>query len=525
LYAESDPGVIGVRLDCIIACKAPGDDALSLTSLITKNRAGDSCYSISSIEDRVLVLDGGNTSVVTTAVDQYGKHFGWWEATETVSLYKREPIPSPTDASNNYTINDNGITISGGWNRTDMSTQSGETWIDGFRTYSGFIISAKNNITIEDIALTRFNGSISISGANSNNLTLTNFTQNAITSTGINVGSIAANQPSKITFNGYIRSIGCRNTNATSGINTTDAFGGYTIPLLDFSNCEVFCHGGGTFLTISGVDNVVFDVINCYESYTPLSVTTTSNVYIDVLNVVDSFLGMICNNGGFIRVRQCTIDYADYAVFVSRGQNSIKIQDYSDTNLLYVVYHTLGLSVIEVQNFDSSFVTGLYGTANPSNTYFSQMQLRLGNYGGVSTDHRTYFSYAGEILSETSVRHTASGYAWKMTPETTLFDTVQTAIKMLVGKVYVEASKVVTVTGWVRRTHTDIKIGLIAFKSQLAGMTADYSDEITAAIDTWEELSFTFTPTEAGVVEIYAYCYGSLTESGYVDDIDITQAA
>jgi hypothetical protein len=200
----------------------------------------------------------------------------------------------------------------------------------------------------------------------------------------------------------------------------------------------------------------------------------------------------------------------------------IEIRSWVDTGVTTFVEGDPVDIDIRIAAFDSSYSTLI---SVPDAGYSEPIiNLQLGNYGGVSTDHRIYRYPAGVIRSETSVRHTASGYSWKMQPEGYQYQQAY-PMRLLVGKVYVAANKLVTVTGWVRRTHTDIKIGLIADKRQLAGMTADYSDEITAAIDTWEQLSFTFTPTEAGVVEIHAYCYGSITEAGYVDDLSITQAS
>jgi len=46
---------------------------------------------------------------------------------------------------------------------------------------------------------------------------------------------------------------------------------------------------------------------------------------------------------------------------------------------------------------------------------------------------------------------------------------------------------------------------------------------MTAAADTWEQISLTFTPTEIGVVEIISECYGGSSYTGYVDDLSITQ--
>jgi hypothetical protein len=68
-------------------------------------------------------------------------------------------------------------------------------------------------------------------------------------------------------------------------------------------------------------------------------------------------------------------------------------------------------------------------------------------------------------------------------------------------------------------------IGAPPNTSPLAGIpNAGVISSMTAAADTWEQVSLTFTPTEQGVVEIFAYAYGGSTYTGYVDDLTITQA-
>lgn len=91
----------------------------------------DTWHSIRSINGTTLSLDGGpNTS--TSNVRTYTGD------TETVATYKRETIKQATVS--NFTglnvVQESGtlsspITYTGGWSRTDMATQTGETWIDG----------------------------------------------------------------------------------------------------------------------------------------------------------------------------------------------------------------------------------------------------------------------------------------------------------------------------------------------------------------------------------------------------------
>jgi hypothetical protein len=54
--------------------------------------------------------------------------------------------------------------------------------------------------------------------------------------------------------------------------------------------------------------------------------------------------------------------------------------------------------------------------------------------------------------------------------------------------------------------------------NQIAGVAADVSSSMTAAADTWEQRTITFTPTETGVVSITVEAYGGTTFIGYADD-------
>jgi hypothetical protein len=97
-------------------------------------------------------------------------------------------------------------------------------------------------------------------------------------------------------------------------------------------------------------------------------------------------------------------------------------------------------------------------------------------------------------------------------------------ISMSLGKIAVAASSLVTVKVWMRRTNTGLTGTLKCAGGQIAGVSADVTDTIGAAIDTWEEQTITFTPSEAGVVEITVEAYGGTTYSLYVDDLTVTQA-
>jgi hypothetical protein len=200
-------GTVVVYLANIIACKASSAaDSLTLTSLIGKNVTGETFWGIQSINGRRVMLDADtNAGPASTTVR------GYYGTSETVTTWKRETIklgPAASSTTALQTIQDSGtdgspITFSGGWDRTNMSTQNLETWLDGLNGLGRAVDygTSRNWATLTNMAFTRFNnGIIFTSGHNctadivaSNNNT-TSATENTIaTFTTQTIGHAVAN--------------------------------------------------------------------------------------------------------------------------------------------------------------------------------------------------------------------------------------------------------------------------------------------------------------------------------------------
>ena len=148
------------------------------------------------------------------------------------------------------------------------------------------------------------------------------------------------------------------------------------------------------------------------------------------------------------------------------------------------------------------------------------------NFNNTLDDHRTYGLNGGSgtahmiFLSESSVRHTASGLAWKLSVATETYITANFPAVFPIAKVYCQANTLKTISVWLRRTNTGLTGKLLVRGAQLAGMTlADYVAPITVAADIWEQVTVSFTPTEAGVVDVEVLLYGGTTYSLYVDHL------
>jgi hypothetical protein len=218
LYAESDPGVVTVLLDNIIACKSVGSaDSLTLDSLIGKahnrswvasttyatndiriptsaNRNGfrykattggttgsteptwpeavgltvtdgtavwtcegveDTWYPIQSIRGTTVLIDNGPQTGAASGRGYYGE-------TETVATYKREPIKPAALASNSANAmlgdghRDGGLAhhLLGRLGPHRHVQQSGQTWVTG-QNGRGFAIQPSSNLNM-NYALANF---------------------------------------------------------------------------------------------------------------------------------------------------------------------------------------------------------------------------------------------------------------------------------------------------------------------------------------------------------------------------------
>ena len=164
LYVDTDFGAVTVLIDNIAAVKSSAsNDSLGLQSLIGKNTAGETFYPLASIEETVIAFDcGGFFPNGSFLGGTSNLHLGYYGTSETVTTYKLEPIQLAmvNSGSNGLTIQEGGtlgspITYSGGWNRTDMSTQTGMTWIDGRNFLSSGITVGQAFINLEYIGVVR----------------------------------------------------------------------------------------------------------------------------------------------------------------------------------------------------------------------------------------------------------------------------------------------------------------------------------------------------------------------------------
>lgn len=470
LYVVTDTGAQTLLLNNIIACKASSAaDSLTLTSLIGKNTTGETFWGIQSINGRRVMLDADtNAQPTSTSVR------GYYGTSETVTTWKRETIklgPAASSTTALQTIQDSGtdgnpITFSGGWDRTNMSTQSLETWLDGVNGNGyGIFASAKQYLTLTNISVSRF-----LNGVYLDNSQFVDMSINSVTNNSGTAGSGAVFCPGHrifVTVGHGIANFGPPVTKAGASISSN---GSLTINHALASN--------GSHGLDAGAQSIVAD-FNSVKKGTGL--------------------GLIANNGGG-------------AIRILQGNLMIKSIATADN---------ISFSILPNQNGSGSvLIDCLINDASEVNATNGEVYYSH-NHDQVAGNHKVFMSGA-LVSSANDQRNTASGISWKILPTSTSRSS-SWPVSLSLAKVACSANNLVTIKAWMRRDNSGLTMRLVCKGGQIAGVPNDVTSSLTTT-NAWEEETITFTPTEAGVVEITAEAWGGTTFSGWVDDMTITQA-
>ena len=160
--------------------------------------------------------------------------------------------------------------------------------------------------------------------------------------------------------------------------------------------------------------------------------------------------------------------------------------------------------------------------------FSSNYKMLCKNYDGTSGVYKNFYQY-GTVEPDTSTRHTASGFSWKIDISSGSAS-ITSPIDWEVAKVICNANAQVTASIWVYRDGTGVNGGLRVRSGASAGVTADVDAVISDSTSgSWVQVSLNFTPTEAGAVSIYAMGYespsgGNSSHNLWLDDFSVTQA-
>ena len=566
------------QFNSIVAVKSPTSvDALSNTSLVTKNNGTEGAYAVGGFggsDGTIVFLDSSPTATNLTTTG--GAYYG---TTETVGLWRYEffnpytlngvGLPSSVNGNTSYVeLPANGgflgapITYSGGWDSTNMSTRTGQTW---FSNQNGLaqglqVTSALSYVTCDRLNYTRSYRGFGFSSTPTGcivqncNYTATNevgifvagtgpqaqFQNCIITNTAGNGGTVFTgsndvNNPIVInncTFSG--------NTGNNLNINVN---GGN--PYYNITNSSLNTSSGAAITTTAlGYSTITSNSINYFNSTV---ISTTQNILgtINNLTIVPEpaggtfmFAGTF-SSGSTVLPQNINTTFNNVTVNApttpySQGTTNISVLfsgcpnfkflncSFTPTNVVY----TSGNFLSETGGPYLYNCTGFPPTLTPSVTNIQPYVLNAAYYsqdeGNTVGNNKIYFQ-GGLATSQTAVRNTPSGYAWSLAPTSTTTVTSQFPLKLKIASVAANGGSAVTVSAYMRRTNTGLTMRLVCPANQPYGPSTDTVASMTAAADTWEQVSISFTPTQNAVYDIYAYAYGGTTFTGYVDDVGVTQ--
>jgi hypothetical protein len=473
LLANTDPATTTIQIDNIVACKAPSDaDCLTHLHLIGKSTVGEpEWYALSGIDGVTLSLGSDTNSVGNSNPPR--PYVG---ETESVTAYSRRPLfgGDLAAATATRTLQESGTAslpniVSGGWNRTDMSTQTGQTWISGSHAYSNWIsFTFQSYWSFSNIGTAHFT-SWPITGSSG---TYVNFDM---------LGVVACTSAWSL----------------NSGPNE-----------LKFGNVMQCGEGirGQTFTTHKMPSRIQARRISGCTNATQGALSTPSGL--PGFRKLRFYVDKIDNNAGYAlkpgtAVEGGTADIIG-TTFDSSGPSSLQFFGENMHDITFI-------------NCTIPNIPGIFW--NSSNV---DEALRFQKVNGSATDHRIYTPH-WSLQSDTSTVHTVDGLSWALRPTNATNILNASPAEFPLGQVAFENGNPVVIKAWLRRSNTLLTLGIKVNGGYVAGLANDLTAEITAAADTWQEVTLTFTPTEAGVIEVFGYGYGGTTHVGYFDDLTITQ--
>ena len=479
-----------IYVDQIMACETLGPTLNSVISKSNDNVNAVEHYTVSDIVGN-FVFFGENHPYRTDKVTQSTLKYSG--TSETVTTYHRPALSLlaathfgsysywfyfSSGITDNFLAN--GLTISGGWNETDMSTQTGHTVVDGMSSTDGVILFNTRKANFVNIS---------------------------------RISSARLSHHTQTYDNGAVNLEKCTIYGGKYGSMNINGLGGSTVK-------DCFFIGGDPNFQDSKGDNITYD--NCtfirQNGFSNYSGSTTT---------------MLIGKGSHFK--DCTMRDMQSA----QGNSFYYTADNSFVNCTFDAFNTSswhrfhdssasisGGGRTTIKDCTWTNYTGNFIIQNGSSNRIQNdlSYLAFHNYNGAAGDHRIYFNNA-TMFSESTVRYASTGIAWKISTLTTDYNASQPFSRVFIES-FVSASTQVTASIWARRTNTGMTVQLGALKDENdfdIGLTSDVITSMTAAADTWEQISISFIPPRAGKCKIRVFVYGGSTYSAYVDAPTITQ--
>lgn len=571
LYVDTDQGAQKFWLSNIIACKASSSaDSLTHRSLIGLNTANDpNWFGIKSIsEKRIILMNQQYYSTPDYGYYSAGGCIGWSNDFDSTTIYKRESIiPSYLSQiksnSGNYNFmmtdsnasgtNSNKITISGGWNTSDMSSQSlNSTILDCLSRNTNIYWNTNSWMDLSKWGVARcmrvyFQQNTYASYDDIHIIcpltaSYTNFQTCSIRKLKLYLSQ------GQLMINGTTSFHLDDNSTSTPAAANESSKGNF---LLSVFGSSMYDH-----ITLSGtLSNFYFGTIKAggmgYSQSRHININSSINaastsIYID--NFVSRCQNVSLYHYGNINVTVNDMDcynvsqYSLYKYLAATCQvndftydeddNTKIFNAYSNENsITYLQEGVLKILACNIKNKRFAYINALLYTSNDqiTGTYSSNpADISAGkawyrrNANNVNNAHETVYQ-KGVISNDTSTRHTASGYSWKFyTTGSGGAASGAGDLKTLFAKFAVDSGSQVTIKVWCYPTNSTTKGSLIIGNNTLIGLDNDVT-ATSSNSGSWAELSCQFTPNAKGFVDVYLTAYNG-SSNVWFDDMTITQS-
>lgn len=524
LYAVSDPGLVTIDICDIIAC-----NNLTYTCLISKNSLAtggeEAWYPIDSILDNRIALAtiANKNYSYTLTVNMASMYSG---VTETVRTFARESLIA---SSNNDWLSfasgepDNFIEFQGGYN-TLTDEQDGETFYDyqGAKA-SGFY--AEGQLCF---LLNRLNPIRAYRGIYLNECALFKVTANTLcgnSESGIKI--ITQEYVYRYAPVNYSDQTLYNNSTLPRMVLQEDLFENYVaeIDILNLVNnevagiiCETVSNSRIKIGWISGGSGDDPEATQVSGQGKGIFIDRVYDSVFDLGFCRDLFL-LACSrsviNADEIKYIQLGVDDdVNYDYYVYSGTEKTVVQNCKLSTIYLkftsdrVAHH--GSVVFRNCALDESFI--LWDNSLPiSNDYLNRKvnYIAFEKINGDITQNRIYYSSFQIAESQTLVRHSSPGVAWKLAYISApngdkIRPSITNYFSLSLAKVVVTANTTITFSAWFLRKSEFVIGRLICRSNVLLGLNKSVQSKMTVGADIWEKLSVTITPVESGVVEIEA---------------------
>lgn len=538
------------RFSNIIACKGPEEpDCLTHASVISTKLPGDCWYGVDAIDENYISIHSRHRESSLSSYSNFSSsgagymspnyqsafesafpnpsYGNTWNyvSTETLPLYVYNP-PWTHAIANNYDVYGNGstsqgeipssnnITITGGWNRTDMSTQSSDalTWFSSRCVYSpAMYIYDKRSITFEKCGFAEGQYSCYIRNQT------TNITFNNCHTARSLYGGFGIESATGINLNDV------KTTGSDRGISVTNNAGNVFIKnyLSVDQNNGLYIYGAGN--------------VNCINSEfrgggSPISVGYLgNNVIVKNSTVIQPvYSGLLLGPN----TRSCKFENIDimgsvYDIIRTSNSNFACSNDVFLKNVTSSAVNQKRLVINDTYNVTSAVTIEYYVDSrnggrpalrfeDPDGTYYA-----AGTHIQVNSSTDTYLASGKSMRLRSNISNVRSiPFAI-----TSIDDIVGCGQKLTIAKVAVAAGTSITFSAKLKRPATNNINACLVCESQL-GMDAPVYSGLISSYNTWEELTLNIPITKSGVLEIdvlFLQVSYSSTNYIYIDDIVCTQ--